>query len=248
MPCPVVLLHAFPLSSRMWQPLADALGPSLQLVTPDFRGAGEVPLGDGPPSLDVLADDVAALLDSRGVQRAVVGGLSMGGYVALAFARRHPERLAALVLADTRTGADTEAARQSRLEMAETLVREGTPRVLVEESLPGLLGDTTKRSRPDVVAFVRELVSSASPATAAWWQRAMAARADSHAVLDSLDVPVLVLVGAEDTLTPPAGASAMAEAARLARLVVLPGAGHLSAIETPAEFAAELAAFVGPLS
>jgi pimeloyl-ACP methyl ester carboxylesterase len=243
MAVPIVLLHAFPLSSRMWQPLRAALPSRLELITPDFRGTPAVRLGEAQPSLDVLADDLARALDAANVGRAIISGLSMGGYVTMAFLRRHPDRAAAVVLADTRAGADADAARANRLRIAAALDTEGTTRVLVDDVLPTLLGSTTTTSRPDVVAFVKEIVESASPRGAAWWQRAMAARPDSFDTLRAVQVPALVIVGAEDALTPPSEAQALVDALPGARLVELPAAGHLSAVETPEPFAAALVEF-----
>lgn len=239
---PVVLLHAFPLSSGMWTPLRSAPPAGRTLITPELA-----PPPGREPSLDVLADRVAQEMDDAGIDRAVVGGLSMGGYVAMAFARRHRARLAGVVLADTKAGADPSAARANRLRIAETLEAEGNSRILLEESVPALTGVTTKRDRPEVVESVNRLAAATKPDDAAWWQRAMAARPDSFDTLRGLAVPALVIVGEEDTLSPPSDARAMVDALPNARLVVLPGAGHVSALETPAPFAAALAAFVEEL-
>lgn len=252
MPLPVVLLHAFPLSSRMWRPLRAALPADVELITPDLRGApGAAPsaapnaaLGAAEPSLDVLADDVARLLDETAVERAIVGGLSMGGYVTMAFLRRHPDRVAGVVLADTRAVADAESARANRLRIAETLDAEGTARVLVDEVLPTLVGSTTKAERAAVMANVTAMVEATPPASAAWWERAMAARPDSFDTLRACAHPALVIVGEEDTLTPQTDAQAMVDVLATARLAVLTGAGHLSAVESPDAFAAVLLGFV----
>lgn len=240
MPIPIVLMHAFPLSSQMWQPLRSVLPSAFELITPDFRGAGGVPLGADPPSLDLLADDVADQLASRGIERAIVGGLSMGGYVTMAFLRRHRFLVAGVVLADTKAEADSEAARVNRDRIAQIAEEEGNSRVLVAEVLPTLLGPTTRTSRADVVASVRSMVSAALPTAGAWWERAMVARPDSFDVLRSVSVPALVIVGSEDELATPAQAAAMAEALPDARLAQLPAAGHLSAVETPEAFGFEL--------
>jgi pimeloyl-ACP methyl ester carboxylesterase len=225
-----VLLHAFPVSSRMWEPVRAHLG-EVELITPDFSA----PSGE-PPSLDVLADEVARLLDSRGISRAIVGGLSMGGYVTMAFLRRHAERAAAIVLADTKASADPEPARANRLRIASVLEAEGTVWVLVDEVLPTLTGRTTKASRPDVSRFVADLVSAIPPATAAWHSRAMAARPDSFSTLSRAQLPALVIMGEEDGLVPEEERESMLSALPAGRLVVLPKAGHLSAVETPAAF------------
>jgi pimeloyl-ACP methyl ester carboxylesterase len=242
-----VLLHAFPASSRMWEPLRSELGSDVELITPDFRGSGGAALGSVAPSLDVLADDVARLLDSRGVERAIIGGLSMGGYVTMAFLRRHAERAAAIVLADTKASADAEPAQANRLRIASVLEAEGSVRVLVDEVLPTLTGETTKNERADVGRFVTQLVEAISPATAAWCERAMAARPDSSSTLKQARIPALVVVGEEDALVSAAETRLMLDALADGRLVRLPKAGHLSAIETPSRFGAAVSRFVSEL-
>ena len=255
---PVVLLHAFPLSAQMWtrahRDLAD--GPdgraSMRLVTPDLRGQGRSPLGFAPlgadvPSVDLMADDVAALLDRLGLGTVVLGGLSMGGYVVMSFLRRYADRVRAVVLADTKAAADTQEAAANRRRIADVLEAERTPRVLVEKVLPKLCGPTTLDRRPEVYDEVRLLVEAVPPEGAAWAQRAMAARPDSYDVLRGVAVPTLVLVGAEEGLTPPAEAEAMAGAIPRAELVVVDGCGHLSALEVPATFNQVLRDFVARL-
>ena len=238
---PLVLLHAFPLSARMWESQLDELpgsdGTDARLLAVDLRGFGGTPLGTDAPSLDLLADDIALLLDAAGIEQAVLGGLSMGGYVAMAFARRHPERLSGLLLADTKGTADTETARTNRERIAKAVLARDSVRLLVDEQLPApLLGETTAKRCPKLVDYVAELIGEASPAAVAWAQRAMAARPDSLAALGSVDVPALVIVGAEDTLTPVPDAEVLAGALPQAELTILPGAGHLSALEVPEAF------------
>ena len=244
---PVVLLHAFPLSSAMWLEQRNALGDRCRVITPDLRGFGGSPLGDDEPSLDAVADDVAAMLDGLDLDRVVLGGLSMGGYAAMAFLRRHPGRVSALVLADTKATADAPEAAANRERIAARLLSEDSSEVLLEEVLPSLLGPTTTRDRPLVAGRVRALVEAAPPAAAAWAQRAMAARPDSLATLRAADIPTLVLRGDEDALSSQADTAAMAEALPQGRLVVLPAAGHLSAVETPEPFAAAVGTFLDDL-
>jgi pimeloyl-ACP methyl ester carboxylesterase len=244
---PVVLLHAFPLSSAMWLEQRNDLSADFRVITPDLRGFGGSQLGWDEPSLDHMADDVAGVLDRLSLDDVILGGLSMGGYVAMSFLRRHPGRVRALLLADTKAGADPEPARDKRERIAATLVEEDSTRVLVEEVLPTLVGKTTLREHPLVQGRVRALLESAPPAAAAWAQRAMAARPDSVDILRTVDVPALVVVGEEDELAPPADAEVMAEALPHGRLVTLPGAGHLSAMETPEAFSRSVRELLGSL-
>ena len=161
---PVVLLHAFPLSSAMWLEQRNDLGDAFRIITPDLRGFGGSQLGYDEPSLDHMADDVAALLDTLALDRVVLGGLSMGGYVAMAFLRRHGERVAGLLLADTKASADPEAARANRHRIADALDESGTTQVLLDDVLPALLGETTVVERPMIQGRVRALVEDAPPA------------------------------------------------------------------------------------
>ncbi len=241
---PLVLLHAFPLDATMWTPVVAALGPGVPVVlTPDLPGLGSAPLPDGPPDLAVAADLVAAALDEAGHQQAVLAGVSMGGYVAMAFARRHRQRLAGLALIDTKAGADDEAARSNRYRVAEAVLAAGDTGALAP-MLDALLGATTRDERPDLVDDVRARIAAARPEGVAWSQRAMAGRPDSLDLLRTLDVPAAVVVGQEDTLSPPDLAREMADALPDAVLTVLPGAGHLAAMEAPDDVAAALTALM----
>ena len=233
---PLVLLHAFPLNSAMWSSQREGLADGCRVITPDLRGFGGTPLGSDEPSLDVVADDVARLLDGYALDRVVLGGLSMGGYVAMAFLRRHGPRVRALVLADTKASADPEPARANRERIARALDDDPESSVLVDEVLPKLVGATTMERRQLVFGRVKGLVQQAPAAAAAWAQRAMAARPDSFDTLRSVDVPTLVVVGEEDALTPPDDAEAMVATVPGAQLVRIAGAGHLTAVETPDEF------------
>jgi pimeloyl-ACP methyl ester carboxylesterase len=250
---PLVLLHAFPLDRSMWREVAALLAtsaPTTPLILLDLPGLGRSPVPDGVPDLAVSADGVAGVLDAAGVDRAVLAGVSMGGYVAMAFARRHLDRLAGLALIDTKASADGEAARANRERVAQAVLGEAGASVL-EPMLEGLLGATTRASRPDVVARVREAVLAARPDGVAWSQRAMASRPDSQEVLRALRIPVAVVVGEEDTLSPlpdaEGMAAAMADAMPGAALTVVPGAGHLAVLEDPPPVAAALTTLLSRL-
>lgn len=233
---PVVLLHAFPLNRRMWAQQREDLARRYRVITPDFRGHGESEVAVEDSTMERLAEDVRGLLDALGIERVVLGGLSMGGYVAFAFCRRYAARVAALVLADTRAGADTEEGRRGRCELAAVAEKEGSGAV-AERMLPKLLGATTQKNRPEVVAAVREMILSTSPAGIARALRGMAARLDSFDLLPRIGCPTLVLVGEEDVLTPPSEAKTLAKAIPGAQLEVIPAAGHLSNLEQPERFA-----------
>ena len=241
---PLVLLHAFPLDASMWDPVAaDLRAAGVAVLAPDLPGLGSAPVPDDEPDLAVSADAVAAALAAAGHQRAVLAGVSMGGYVAMAFARRHRERLAGVALVDTRAGADDEAARANRERVAQAVLGAAGAEALLP-MVDGLLGQTSRTSRPDLVADVRTRLLAARPEGVAWSQRAMAARPDSLATLRGLDVPASVVVGEEDTLTPPEAARQMAQALPDAVLSVVPGAGHLAALENPDAVTAALTALL----
>lgn len=244
---PLVLLHAFPLSSAMWLAQREGLAARFRVVTPDLRGFGGSPLGAAEPSVDVMADDVVALLDAKGIDRAVIGGLSMGGQVTLALCRRHPERVLGLVLADTKATADTDVVRDARLRSAERLEADKSVDVLIEELLPRLVGPTTLAQRALVYGRVRGLVQSAPPQAAAWAQRAMAARPGSLGLLPELHAPALVLQGAEDELTSADDARAVAESLPNAEFIEIPRSGHLTAIEQPQLFNEAVGEFAAAL-
>jgi pimeloyl-ACP methyl ester carboxylesterase len=242
----LLLLHAFPLGMGMWDAQVEALAGRFRVVRFDARGFGGSPPGEGPLTMERIADDAAALLDHLGLSRAVVCGLSMGGYAALAMVRRHADRLRALVLCDTRRGADAEEARAQRAALAEKVLREGSG-AAAEATLPKLLGRTTHQTRPQVVAAVRRLIEGNPPRGIADALYGLAARADSGTTLREVQVPTLVLCGEEDVLTPVAEAEALRDGIAGSRLQALAGAGHLSNMEVPSAFNAALEPFLAGL-
>lgn len=242
---PVVLLHAFPLNRTMWEPQIAALFGECRCIAPDLRGFGDSPRS-GPYSMDRYADDVVALLDALQIDRAVVGGLSMGGYIALALWRRHRNRIRALVLADTRSGADNDEGKQKRGELIALAQSEGSAAV-ADRQVTGLLGKSTREKQPELVDRIRSIMAGESPDGIVGALEAMRNRTDSTPLLAGIDVPTLIVVGDEDVLTPPKEARVMHAAIRGSRLEVIPGAGHLSNLERPAAFNAALSDFVGSL-
>ena len=244
---PLVLLHAFPLHSGMWAPQVGALSSQTRVVAPDLPGFGR---SDAPESLSrytmpAFADLVAGLLDRLGLDRVVLGGLSMGGYVAFAFLRAHADRLAGLVLADTRAAADTTEVYERRSDQQDQVARIGTA-ALVETLLDGLLTEGTRAENAELVARVRDLMAN-SPAGYIGALEAMKHRPDAVAELASITVPTLIVVGDQDGPAPPDVALDMHGRITGSQLVVLPGAGHLSNLEATEVFNAAVSEFLARL-
>lgn len=239
----LLLVHGFPFDGRMWEPQADSLRGRYQLLIPDLPGFGRSVPSESPPSIEDYALSLVALLDTVEIRRAVLCGFSMGGYVALAFAARFPERLAGLVLADTRAGADPEEVRAARTETALRVLREG-PGFLADTMPEKLLSQTTLESGPGLVGRVRTLMRDQPRQGVAAALLAMRDRPDRTAELARIARPTLVLCGAEDGVTPPAEMRTMAEAIPGARYAQIPGAGHLSNLENPEAFNRLVAGFL----
>jgi pimeloyl-ACP methyl ester carboxylesterase len=244
---PLVLLHAFPLDGRMWAPQVEALAGTYQVIVPDLRGFGAArDQAVSEAGMDLLAEDVARLLDDRGLDRVVLGGLSLGGYVALALMRRHADRVSGLVLCDTKAAADGDQAREERLKMAERVLAEGNGFV-AEEMLPKLLGETSREHRPEVVEKVGSLIREQTPEAIAGAQRGMAARPAATDVLASIAVPTLVMTGEEDTVTGPEAGRDLAAGIPGARFLLVEEAGHLVNLEQPEIVNEALLDFLAPL-
>ena len=246
---PLVLLHPFPFAAEVWSGELEALSARRRVIAPNLRGFGRTVPFDAAtaPSVDAMADDVAALLDALGVEGPIVlGGLSMGGYVTLSFARRHPGRLRALILADTRAEPDDADARAKR-DASIARVEKGDVAGFVDDMLAKLAGETTRTERPEIVKRMREMMLRTPAPTIAKTLAVLRDRPDARPHLGSIQVPALVLVGTEDVVTPPPAADVMVKAIPRATLVTIPGAGHLSNVEAPAAFQQALERFLASL-
>jgi len=241
---PVILLHAFPLKADMWRPQLESVPQGWRFIAPDLRGFGRfLPPEGGRITMDDYAADVLALMDGLELDDAVIGGLSMGGYVAFAMYRLAPARFTGLVLADTRPQADTPQALEGRVRLREVLAKEG-PAGVAGQMLPKLLGDATRRDRPDIVQQARTMIESASPVAIDAAIGALMTRPDSTPVLDAIACATLVLVGEHDEITPVPEAEAMQRAIGRSTLSVIRGAGHLSSFEQPDVFSRGLSDFL----
>jgi pimeloyl-ACP methyl ester carboxylesterase len=239
---PVLLMHGFPLTSESYWPQLDDAPKGCRIIAPDHRGFGQS-AAKGPLSMESMANDALRLLDSLGLRSAVVGGVSMGGYAAMAMLRIDPSRVRALVLIDTTALADDAAAKERRAATAKDVEANGMG-PLVQSLMPRLLADDAK---PYVRARVEGIMRSVSPTTTAAASRAMAARDDSREILARFSGPALVVVGEKDVVTPIERAKQMAELMPKSKLVVLEGAGHLANVEAPQAFNQALGDFVSSL-
>jgi pimeloyl-ACP methyl ester carboxylesterase len=218
----------------MWNEQLRGIGARYRLIAPDLRGHGESPSPDGVYTMDEMADDVIELLDRLGLTQSVVlGGLSMGGYVALSIALRYHERIHGLILIDTRAAADSPEGSRIREETARSVLQAGHAQSIIETMVPRLFGKTTLEHYPQRVAPVLAVMEKSSPLGIAGALRGMAVRPDRREALSQIRVPTLVLVGEDDVISPPSEAREIAKALPNARLEIIPSAGHLSPVENP---------------
>jgi pimeloyl-ACP methyl ester carboxylesterase len=239
----VFLLHPFPSSHEFWCPVQEKLSARHRLIMPDLRGLGQSGCGEGPASMQKHAEDLARLCDELKVGKAVFIGCSIGGYILFEFWRRFHERVSGLVLANTKASADTAEAKALRLQAAEQVLQQG-PEQYVEEMLKKLLGESTQRNRPDLVEAARRTTSRSTAQGIAAAQRGMAERPDSLPTLGKINVPVLILGGAEDVQVPRAELEKMRAGIRNSTLQIVAKAGHYAAFERPAEVGIVLKQFL----
>ena len=242
---PVAFIHGFPHNRTLWAPQLSALVDRARCIAPDLRGFGESST-HGPFSIDQFADDVAVLLRSLGIDRTVVAGLSMGGYVAFALWRRHRDLVRALVLADTKAGADSDEARAKRLALIDVARAKGSAAV-ADAQITGMIGKSTREKHPDLIDDVHRMLGSAPIDGIVGALQAMMGRIDSTPTLTTIDVPTLVIVGAEDVLTPVSESEILHDAIRGSRLEVIARAGHVSNLERPSAFNHVLSEFLAAL-
>lgn len=237
----VVLLHPFPLNHKFWKPIADQLSARHRVIMPDLRGHGDSELGEGSATMQKMADDLAALCREERITKAFFAGVSVGGYVLFEFWRRYREHVAALVLANTRATAESREGRATRLASADKVLREGTAGFF-EEMAAKLVSAATKSNRPDIVENARRMMRKMSPQSVAGVQRGIADRVDSIAILKTINIPCLIVAGAEDTV-PMDEAELMKAQIPRSRLHVIARAGHYAALEQPDEFGRLLCGF-----
>lgn len=232
---PLLCIHGYPLNRRIWQDQWENLGDVARLIVPDLRGHGDSTdsgAAVAPHSMELFADDCLRLLDHLGVARALVCGLSMGGYVAFALLRKAPQRVAGLILAATRARPDSPEAQENRLKAVDLLRREGVP-AIVESMLPRLLSPSTFSTKPELVQRVKQIMLSSSPASLEADLLGMRARQDSTPLLPGFTAPALIVMGKDDVFIPLAEAEEMLRLLPSARLELIPDAAHLPNMEQP---------------
>ena len=242
----VVLLHGFPLDSRVWTAQRDAMGKDRRVITPDLRGFGRSPSVDAF-TMESIADDLHALLADLGALPVILGGLSMGGYAALAYARKYPADLAGLLLIDTRAEADTPEAREARQKMIDAVRARGSV-AAAEMMMPKMLAPETPSKQPDVARELRTIMESQPPRTIENALIALRDRPDFRKDLASIAVPALILVGEADAITPPAMAETLNKNIANSHLVMVTNAGHMTPMEQPDQVNAAIRDFVAKLA
>jgi 3-oxoadipate enol-lactonase len=240
---PVVLLHPFPANHRFWLPVIELLSSRYRFIVPDLRGLGASTVGDGPATMEKHAEDIRRVCDDAGIGKPVFVGVSIGGYILFEFWRRSRERVGAVVFSNTKAGADTDEARKGRQEAAEQVLQRG-PEFFIDAQIPKLVGESTRRNRPDITDEARRIMIVSTAAGIAANQQGMAARPDSTPTLSAIDVPSLLSGGSEDVLSPPDEIERMHMAVRGSQMRMIPAAGHYAAFERPGEYAALLREFL----
>lgn len=229
----VVLIHGFPLSREIWNAQVRALSGHVRVVAMDLRGMGASSLADGPYLMESLAGDVAAVLDALAVERASLVGHSLGGYVALAFARMYVERLDRLALVCSRITADSPDRAMHRRELADDAERRGSSDRIIAEMHDATFGETTRREHPEISERFRKIAEKNDPRGLAAMLRGMALRDGAQDIAGDLAMPVLVVAGAEDPGIPAVEAAWTAAAFPSGKLVTLEGSGHVPMLEKP---------------
>jgi 3-oxoadipate enol-lactonase len=243
---PVVFIHAFPMNRSMWDEQVAALRGRCRTIALDLRGFGKSGVPEGPYSMESMASDVRGLMAHLDIDRAVLVGLSMGGYISLAFYKLYPDAVRALVLADTRASEDTHEGRERRFKSADKAERDGADAIAKDMELVAFAPSTLEKRR-DIIERARAIIEANSPQGIAAAQRGMATRNDSTYVLIGIDCPTLIVVGSEDSLTPPSEAEALRNGIPHSRLKVIDGAGHMSNLEQPEQFNSALVEFIDSL-
>jgi len=247
---PVVLIHGFPFSHKMWTfpgGQTEALAGSFRVIAYDVRGHGESEIGDGQYTIELFVDDLIGLLDHLGITKAVLIGLSMGGYIALRAVERNPDRVRALILCDTKSDADSNEAKIKRAASIKAIKANG-PRVFAESFVAGVFTPESFTAKPEAIKAIQSIIERTAPVSLCGTTLALAARTDTSSSLPGITVPVLIMVGERDLLTPPAVSETMKEKIPSSELHLIPNSAHMSNIENAPEFNKHLLEFLQKIS
>lgn len=243
---PVILIHGFPFSHRMWTYTAgqvELLAPAHRVIAYDVRGHGESEVGDGLYTIELFADDLIGFMDHLSIQKAVVVGLSMGGYIALRAVERNPERFRALVLCDTKSEADSNEAKVKRAGSIKAVKTNG-PRQFAENFVANVFAPETFNGKPDAIKLIQSIIERTAPLSLCGSLLALASRTDTTSSLAKISVPTLIMVGEHDAITPPSASQSMNQAIPGSELFIIPNSAHMSNMENPAEFNRHLLEFL----
>ena len=243
---PIIFIHGFPFDSTVWQSQVNVVPDRFRAITYDIRGHGQSEVGPIPYSLEFFVDDLFALIKKLELQQPILCGLSMGGYIALRAFERWPALFRGLILCDTRSEGDSNQAKINRANAIKT-IREFGNEKFAEDSVKNLFWEGNTNNRIAEINNIKQIIKSTSPETICATSMALAARTDTTEVLADIKVPVLIIVGEHDKITPPIAAEALHEGIQGSELVVLKNAGHLSNLENPGEFNGALVRFLEKL-
>jgi 3-oxoadipate enol-lactonase len=240
---PVVFIHGFPFNHEMWGPQINIMPNNIHCIAYDVRGHGMSNVGDGQFTIELFVDDLIALLDHLFIEKAILCGLSMGGYIALRTVERHPDRVRGLILCDTKSEADTDAAKIKRAATMKAVKEHGVP-LFAENFVKTIFWEKTIEKNPGVVSFIKQVICKNSPRGICGTLLALASRTDTTSALSSIRVPTCIIVGEHDALTPRSDAESMHRAIAGSELHVLRNAAHMSNLESTQDYNERILAFL----
>ncbi|MGD1046452.1 MAG: alpha/beta fold hydrolase [Bacteroidota bacterium] len=240
---PVVFIHGFPFNHEMWEPQMSVIPNNIHAIAYDVRGHGDSDVGDGQYTIELFVDDLIALLDHLLIEKAVLCGLSMGGYIALRTFERHPDRVCGLILCDTKSEPDTNAAKIKRTVTMKAVKAAGV-QPFAEDFVRAIFWEKTFEKNPSIIAFIKQIICANSQRGICGTLLALAARTDTTQALSSINIPTCIIVGEHDKLTPPSDAQTMHTMIEGSELYILPHAAHMSNLENVQEFNEKLLAFL----
>ena len=243
----IIFIHGFPFNKSMWNSQVETLKDNCRTIAYDIRGHGDSFAGDEVFSIDLFLNDLISLMDTLKIDKAILCGLSMGGYIALNAIEKHNARFDALILSDTQCIADTPEAKEKRMMAIETIRKTGVEKY-AEESIKNLFAPESFTTRIKEIADIREMIMKTSPQSLCNTLLALSVRKETCTKLSAIKVPVLIMVGSEDKITPPSAARFMHEKIKGSQLKIIDHAGHLSNMENPDEFNVQLRKFVASVS